>query len=126
MVTVIARNPEADKKTYFCYQPTYDKFVGDVLENPKHISNDYLVLSSPEWPGPYRVIPRRDIVTIDGNTEIHVETVKNDSWEVAGSKGKTYTVTLQSGTWTCTCPAFEFRRGECKHIIGKKNEQVRS
>ncbi|MDJ0270511.1 MAG: helicase-related protein [Aigarchaeota archaeon] len=37
---------------------------------------------------------------------------------------KTYTVTLDhAGLWWCTCPAFTFRSGECKHIRKVKVEQ---
>ena len=46
------------------------------------------------------------------------------TYEVQGSKGKTYQVQLleRLGVWTCTCPAFKFQKGDlwdkkpCKHI----------
>ena len=37
------------------------------------------------------------------------------SWQVAGSKGNSYTVTQELGTWTCTCSGFKFR-GKCRHV----------
>jgi len=43
------------------------------------------------------------------------------SYEVQGSKGDTYTVTDNGGTWTCTCPGFGWRR-KCKHVEAQKNE----
>ena len=44
------------------------------------------------------------------------ELVKVSSqFKVAGSKGNEYTVTEDSGKWSCTCPGFTFR-GSCKHI----------
>jgi len=43
------------------------------------------------------------------------------SYEVQGSKGNTYTVTDNGGTWTCTCPGFGWRR-KCKHVEAQKNE----
>ena len=44
-------------------------------------------------------------------------------WEVAGSKaGSLYTIMRgASDDFTCSCPAFSFRRGDCKHIKGIKD-----
>jgi hypothetical protein len=44
--------------------------------------------------------------------------------EVAGSKGKTYTVTCESNIWSCTCPAFSWSGNSrtCKHITQIKKE----
>jgi hypothetical protein len=42
-------------------------------------------------------------------------------WEVEGSKGAIYKVTLRKNRWDCTCPARTFRRGDCKHIKLKKS-----
>lgn len=38
-----------------------------------------------------------------------------ESWTVTGSRGDQYTVTLESGRWSCTCSGFGFR-GRCRHI----------
>jgi hypothetical protein len=36
---------------------------------------------------------------------------------VKGSKpGKEYVVKFNKGSWSCTCPAANFKRGDCKHI----------
>lgn len=50
------------------------------------------------------------------------EPVKQEAneWIVEGSKGTKYKVTLRNGRWDCTCPARQFRRGDCKHIKAKK------
>ena len=45
----------------------------------------------------------------------------DESWEVKGSKGSVYKVTLRSNKWDCTCPARTFRRGDCKHIKLQKS-----
>ena len=44
--------------------------------------------------------------------------------DVAGSKGKTYTVTCESNMWSCTCPAFGWSGDSrtCKHITQIKKE----
>jgi len=38
----------------------------------------------------------------------------NPTWEIAGSKGSTYTVEKVGSTYTCSCPGFKFR-GSCRH-----------
>lgn len=45
----------------------------------------------------------------------------NKTWRVPGSNGNIYTVALQEGNYTCTCPAATFRHQECKHIQQIKN-----
>ena len=44
--------------------------------------------------------------------------------DVAGSKGKTYTVTCEDNRWSCTCPAFGWSGNSrtCKHIQQIKQE----
>lgn len=46
---------------------------------------------------------------------------KDMTWEVEGSKGAIYKVTLRNNRWDCTCPARTFRRGDCKHIKSQKS-----
>jgi hypothetical protein len=38
------------------------------------------------------------------------------TWQVAGSKGNSYTVTQELGTWSCTCSGFRFRN-QCRHVL---------
>ena len=42
------------------------------------------------------------------------------SYEVQGSRGNTYTVSDNGGTWTCSCPGFGWRR-KCKHVEAQKD-----
>lgn len=42
------------------------------------------------------------------------------TWTVAGSKGNSYTVTQELGSWTCTCTGFKYH-GDCRHIKSIKN-----
>lgn len=61
----------------------------------------------------------------------HCETAEHWSKEVGGSKGATYTVRWDRHShknqhevqydWSCTCPAYQKRKGYCKHIILVKN-----
>jgi hypothetical protein len=40
---------------------------------------------------------------------------KGQTWTVSGSKGNQYTVSWDSGRWSCTCPGHGFR-GRCRHV----------
>ena len=43
--------------------------------------------------------------------------VKDVEHRVTASNGKSeYIVSFKKGSWNCTCPAANFRRGDCKHI----------
>ena len=44
---------------------------------------------------------------------------RDRSWQVKGSKGTSYTVSLRKGQWTCTCAGFGWRR-RCKHVEEKR------
>ena len=37
------------------------------------------------------------------------------TWNVAGSRGDSYTVSENNGEWACTCAGWKFR-GACKHV----------
>lgn len=43
------------------------------------------------------------------------------SWQVDGSKGKTYTVARRDNSWSCTCVAGSFGK-TCKHVTKIKEE----
>jgi len=45
-------------------------------------------------------------------------------YRVPGSKGAIYTVTNDSGAWSCTCPASKWQKAECKHIAKLKVEHA--
>ena len=52
------------------------------------------------------------------------EAFKNNyETEVAGSKGKSYTVKCVDDVWSCTCPAYGFSGSSgCKHITQVKKD----
>ena len=57
------------------------------------------------------------------NTFGFEEPIKDASvktWSVAGSRGDSYTVTLDDNQYSCTCSGFRFR-GACRHIAGVQN-----
>jgi hypothetical protein len=41
--------------------------------------------------------------------------VGGKTWQVKGSKGDTYTVTLNNNAFACSCTGFKFR-STCKHV----------
>ena len=54
-------------------------------------------------------------------TEVNLDNVPH--WTVKNDKGKTYTITLESGKYQCNCVGYSYR-GKCKHSeqIRKENE----
>ena len=46
-------------------------------------------------------------------------------WSVKSDSGKTYTVTLESGKYTCNCIGYAYR-GKCKHSESVASEQQSS
>lgn len=120
MIEVVVRNRPVGKGAVFYYEPALARYTGEILSNPKHIPNDCLVMSGDGFI-PFRVIPRKDVVSIGGQAQAPVRALPvTQTWLVAGSKGNQYTVTQDAGRWSCTCPGFGFRR-DCKHVQEKKN-----
>lgn len=48
--------------------------------------------------------------------EEQTESAPGQRYLVPGSRGAVYTVTDDRGTWSCTCPASKWQKGDCKHI----------
>lgn len=55
-------------------------------------------------------------------TPEEVEKPRGQLWTVQGSKGNTYTVSLDAGHWSCTCPGHSFRN-KCRHVDEIKEKQ---
>lgn len=52
------------------------------------------------------------------------EETRGVTYTVAGSKANVYTVSNDSGAWTCTCPASKWQRGDCKHVKLIREQQA--
>jgi hypothetical protein len=69
---------------------------------------------------PYRFHVRgRKFQEVDNTWNFHAEEKQAQpagrTWQVAGSKGNEYTVSLELDAWTCTCSGFKFRN-RCRHV----------
>ena len=99
--------------------PEFVTYSGTVYPRQKWQGPTTLNLTTgrPEWP--WRELQDAQIVTVRAGGQtlepLRGEVSKDRVWEVAGSKGATYTVTEVSGKRTCTCAGFQFRHA-CKHI----------
>jgi hypothetical protein len=56
------------------------------------------------------------------SVEDQPEPAKGREYRVSGSGRNVYTVTDDAGSWSCTCPASKWQKGECKHIVKLKTE----
>lgn len=112
---VTVTNPRwASKDAYFFTIAQWSTFEGAELKPPKWVDaaeNLVLSTSTPEFP--FRIIPRKWIVEIDGTPYITVKPTHR-TVIVPGSKGNSYTVMLGE-TPSCDCSGFTFRK-TCKHI----------
>ena len=54
------------------------------------------------------------------SVEDQPEPAKGREYRVSGSGRNIYTVTDDAGSWSCTCPASKWQKGECKHIAKLK------
>ena len=76
---------------------------------------------------PYRFHTRgrkfREVAnTWNFGVEEEVSETRGKEHKILGSRGNVYTVTDDAGSWSCTCPASKWQKGDCKHIIALKSE----
>ena len=123
-ITIKVKNPVWPmRKAYASYVhvPEFNTFTGRVVRDHRAIKPGQIGLTTDEPNFDLRVIDIERIVSVDD--AVFTQPVKTEpstkTWTVQGSKGKTYTVTLDHGRYECTCPGFQFRRS-CKHVDDKK------
>jgi hypothetical protein len=94
-------------------QPEFFEFEGEEVQvkwlNPGQIA---LSTGNPEFP--FRVINKSLIISINNQAMEHKD-LSVKTFNVKGSKGDSYTVTVGSGKMHCTCSGFQFRKS-CKHV----------
>lgn len=123
-VTIKVRNPIWPmRKAYASYIqiPEFNTFTGRVVRDHRAIKPGQIGLTTEDPKFDLRVIDIERIVGIDDTaiTPVVKTEPSSKTWIVQGSKGKTYTVTLDHGRYECNCPGFQFRRS-CKHVDEKK------
>lgn len=103
-----------------------DLFYRDIFIIVNTISGTYVC---PGWhpvpPGTTRDQIEFDMTTIPSKPKVATNVAKTNDIEVevTSSKGnKTYIVSFKAGRWDCTCPAKNFRYGDCKHIKEQKTK----
>ena len=100
-----------------------ETYEGEIIPNPKWVHSDSICLSTGDEFFPMRIIKKSTIVSQDNNAYIsdYKEEEKPRTFEVKGSKGDLYCVTVDTGVWTCDCKGFQFRRS-CKHVGDAKEK----
>lgn len=111
---VKVQNPQFNRPGIWMFdQPEFFEYQGEEVQvkwlNPGQIA---LSTSNPEFP--FRVINKSQIVSINNQAMTQKDTAIK-TFNVKGSKGDSYTVTVGSGKMHCTCSGFQFRKS-CKHI----------
>jgi hypothetical protein len=119
-VVLEVRRPRGN---YGCaYVPEVEKYVGEIIPNPKWLANDSICLTTGQPDFTFRIIKKSQILSSNVHIEPSTVVSANREFQVAGSKGNTYTVKQEGTQWSCTCVGFGFRR-DCKHINQAKKEQ---
>lgn len=112
---VTVRNQLYPMRSSYAYPiPEFNIYEGEQVDNPKWVLPGSICLATgdPNWP--VRILDPDSIVSVDKeNKTVSVADVK--VFQVPGSKGSSYTVTIGPKGRTCTCPGFGFRN-TCKHI----------
>ncbi len=92
------------------------EYEGNQVPAPKGAAPGTICLTTGQTKFPMRRLDPAYIVSID-NTEVVAPAVYQEIRvvDIAGSKGKTYQVTITPTGRSCTCSGYEFRKS-CKHI----------
>jgi len=94
-------------------------YEGSEVSIPKWVDYPAIALTTGNRQFPVRIIAREHIVKIDGDAVEHKLTIPTAKrqFQVSGSNGNTYVVTVDGKYKSCSCSGFQFRRS-CKHIVG--------
>lgn len=99
-------------------QREFNYFEGELVATPKWVDYPAIALSTGLKKFSFRIIPKADIIEVDGKVTAkppEVSIAKVRTFEIKGSKGDVYTVNIGEKSSDCTCVAYQFRRS-CKHI----------
>jgi hypothetical protein len=92
-------------------------YTGQVMKPDYWMKADEFNLTTGLPHFPVRTISMKNVISINGTDVNHIKADDVKVVNVNGSKGATYEVIVRNGVAeTCTCPAFRFRGGRCKHL----------
>lgn len=115
---VVVRNEKYAKRHLWAFpQPETFTYEGEQVPAYKWSTPGTICLTTgnPRWP--VREIHPMNIINIDDSAVEQVAIPRIRVYTVEGSKGSTYTVTIDpKGDRTCSCPGFGFRKS-CKHSV---------
>jgi hypothetical protein len=107
-------NPQFNRPGIWMFnQPEFFEYEGNEVQ-VKWLMPNQLALSTGNPEFPFRVINKSHIISIN-NQAMEQKDLSIKTFNVKGSKGDSYTVTVDSGKMHCTCSGFQFRKS-CKHI----------
>ena len=100
--------------------PDSNWYRGKVMKSLNWMSPEMFCLSTGIKESPIILDQDRilDLRYVDGGEAEQVEVAEKPKfrmWQVDGSKGNVYNVTLADGKWSCDCVAGQFNR-PCKHV----------
>lgn len=111
---VKVQNPQFNRPGIWMFdQPEFFEYEGEEVQ-VKWLNPGQIALSTGNTEFPFRVINKSLIISINNQVMTQKDTVIK-TFNVKGSKGDSYTVTVGSGKMHCTCSGFQFRKS-CKHV----------
>ena len=107
-------NPQFNRPGIWMFdQPEFFEYQGEEVQ-VKWLTSNQIALSTSNTEFPFRVINKSLIISIN-NQAMEQKDTAIKTFNVKGSKGDSYTVTVDSGKMHCTCSGFQFRKS-CKHV----------
>lgn len=112
---VKVRDPKyAKRHLYGFHIPEFNYYEGELCQSPKWVDYDSLSLRYGPGKEDYRIIPRDQIVEIDGSYQ-SPKPADEKEVKVTGKSGKIYTVTIKGNKAVCRCTGFSYRK-TCSHV----------
>ena len=123
-VTIVVRNTGAHRRVFVplwndwtAPSPETLTYKGTVVKNNYWMNVDEFNMTTGQKDFPIRTIRLKNVLSIDGVKIDQRAAGGITTKTIKGSKGNQYTVTLNNGVAEkCTCPAFIYRGGQCKHL----------
>ena len=107
-------NPQFNRPGIWMFdQPEFFEYEGEEVQ-VRWLNLGQIALSTGNTEFPFRVINKSLIISIN-NQAMEQKDTAIKTFNVKGSKGDSYTVTVGSGKMHCTCSGFQFRKS-CKHV----------